>query len=62
MLLDIVYSAGEGEFLSFISFAELIVAVLEDAIEPAHVSESIKADTVHELWKDYACGRRKLQQ
>ena len=62
MLLDIAYSVGEGEILSFVGFAKLVVAILEDAIEPAQVSESIKADTVYELWKVYACGKRKLPQ
>jgi hypothetical protein len=57
MLLDIAYSVSDGEFPSFIAFAKLIVAILEDAIEPETVSESVKADLVHELWKDFACGK-----
>lgn len=60
MLLDIAYSVADSEVLSFIAFAKLTVAILDDAIEPAQVSESIKAVIVHELWRDFACGRRRL--
>lgn len=59
MLLAIAYACSDDSFLSFIEFAKLVVAVLEDAVEPVQLSESVKADTVHELWKDYACGKNR---
>ena len=54
MLLAIAYSFSDGSFLSFVEFAKLVVAVLEDAVEPEQLSESVKAETVYELWKEYA--------
>jgi hypothetical protein len=59
MLLDIAYSVSDGEFLSFVAFAKLVVDVLEDAVEPERLLESEKADVVCQLWKEYAAGRRK---
>jgi hypothetical protein len=59
MLLRIAYSFSDGSFLSFIEFVKLIVAVLEDAVQPEQLSESAKAEIVNELWKVYACGKGK---
>ncbi len=58
MLLSIAYSFGDGKMMSFIEFAKLVVAVLEDAMEGKDLLESVKAETAYELWKEYACGRR----
>lgn len=61
MLLSIAYSFGDGKMLPFIEFAKLVVAVLESEMEGKDLFESVKAETVYELWKEYACGRRPHQ-
>lgn len=58
MLLDIAHSVSDGQFLSFIAFAKLVYAVLEEAVKPLDLLESAKAQTIYELWIDYAAGRR----
>ena len=63
MLLAIAYAFGDGEFLSFVEFTKLVVAVLEDVLndvrELQQFPESAKAKIVYELWQDYAAGRRR---
>jgi hypothetical protein len=59
MLLDIALRIGAREHLSFIAFANVIVAVLDDAVEPECLSESTKAETVNALWKEFSCRRRQ---
>ena len=61
MLLSIAYSFGDGKMLPFIEFAKLVVVVLEAEMEGRDIFESVKAETVYELWKEYACGRRPHQ-
>jgi hypothetical protein len=61
MLLSIAYSFGDRKMLPFIEFAKLVVAVLEAETEGKDLFESVKAETVYELWKEYAAGRRPRQ-
>lgn len=58
MLLDIAYSFAGDDFLTFLQFTKLVVAVLEDATRPSTLLESAKAQLVYELWQDYAAGRK----
>jgi hypothetical protein len=58
MLLGIAYDFSDGKMMTFLEFAELVVSVLEDAVEPDELMESTKAEAVYDLWKAYAAGQR----